>query len=678
MGESSNALFRTAARVSSFVNARRNTTADGRTNAQRPPLEIPLTNSSHYLPLDIDLDEIRLFSFDADQPYDCAIDTPLNITFHTVSLSSGPQYRALSYFWGNEHTGSVFCNGSKIEITQNCLTALHRLRTRSRDDNIDPSSFDADKAYFWVDAICINQSNNDEKAGQMKLMGRIYSDAMEAVAYIGEPLTKGRDLKLLDIIEDKSRGEAGQSEQSEAGRANHGELSPERDESPRHRDSEWNAVAELFIRPWFCRTWTLQEAVLPEALCCIFGEAVFAFEDIEKLASTWRELTTIEIFGQRWQGRDSWGFDRQLTMKQCCNLSIGNYDSACMIRKGWRCGQPVTGIEVLQANRHRRCKDARDQIFAFLSLMSDIERAEFAPRFTDSILSLFYSVSSYYAKSGEALKLLHFSSNSHFVNTVGMPSWVPDWSNQVLSHPLSFRLYHCATRAKERTSLSADEQILHVRGFIVDDVQFATGWIIPDGEYYDIEEEGCNIDHVFDLIYDKIAVFETPECPYLDEMRAHYGGEQARKEAVWRALVANSDGRDGRPTAQQRREYNEFIEWAALGPNVGIDFLANLGRELEIHSSFLKRFLDIQAFQKITITKAGRIGTIPANFTHGDRIAVMLGAPTPLVIRPSRGSTTVTVVGPCYVDGIMENELFKENGNLVNPDLYETEDFQIA
>jgi hypothetical protein len=56
----------------------------------------------------------------------------------------------------------------------------------------------------------------------------------------------------------------------------------------------------------------------------------------------------------------------------------------------------------------------------------------------------------------------------------------------------------------------------------------------------------------------------------------------------------------------------------------------------------------------------------------------MLGAPTPLVIRPSKGSTTLTVVGPCYLDGIMENELFKENGNLVNPDLYEIEDFQIA
>ncbi|KIM97288.1 hypothetical protein OIDMADRAFT_57916 [Oidiodendron maius Zn] len=638
-----------------------------------------MADYSPYLPLNIDLDEVRLFSFDADQPYDCAIDTPLNITFHTVSLSSGPQYRALSYFWGNEHTGAVFCNGSKIEITQNCLTALHRLRTRSIDDNIDPSSFDTEKVYFWVDAICINQSNNDEKAGQMKLMGRIYSNAMEALAYIGEPLTKGRDLKLLDIIEDKSRGEDGQSEQSEAGRANHGELSPGKDESPRDGDSEWKAVAELFIRPWFCRTWTLQEAVLPEALCCIFGEAVFAFENIETLAPIWRELTTIEMFGRRWEGKDSWAFGRSLTMKQCCNLSISNYETAYMIRKGWWCGQLVAGIDVLQANRHRRCKDARDQIFAFLSFMSDIERAEFAPRFTDSLRSLFSSVSSYYAKYGEALKLLHFSSNSEFVNLADTPSWAPDWHNQLIGKPLSFRLYHCATRAKESTSLSADEQILQVRGFIVDDVQFATGWIVPDGEYYDIEDEGCNIKHVLDLIYKKIALFEMPECPYLDEMRACYGGEQARKEAVWRALVASSDGRDGRPTAQQRQEYNAFIEWAALGPYVDIDFrLANLERNLEIHSSFLKRFLDIQAYRKITITKAGRIGTIPSDFKHGDKIAVMLGAPTPLIIRPSKGSTTLTVVGPCYLDGIMENELFKEDGNLVNPDLYETEDFQIA
>ena len=650
----------------SLRDIQRSTTADWRTNALRPPLEISMADSNPSLPLDIDLDEIRLFSFDVDQPRDCAIDTPLNITFHTVSLSSRPQYRALSYFWGNEHTGAVFCNGSKIEITQNCLTALHRIRTRYVDDNTDPSSSDAKRVFFWVDAICINQSNDDEKAGQMKLMGRIYSDAMEAVAYIGEPLTKGRDLKLLEIIDDKCRGEDGQF-----------------DESPRDRDPEWKAVAELFIRPWFCRTWTLQEVVLPQAVCCIFGEAVFAFEDIKALASTWRDLTTIEMFGQRWEGEDSWGFGRALTMKQCCNLSTDNYETAYMIRKDLQCGQHIAGIEVLQANRHRHCKDARDQIFAFLSFMSDIERAEFAPRFSDSLRSLFSSVASYYAKHGEALKLLHFASNSYFVNMADTPSWAPDWSNQLIGKPLSHRLYHCATRAKEHTSLSADGQILYVRGFIVDEVWFATRWIIPGGEYYDIEDEGCKTEHVLDLIYEIIAVFEMPECPYLDEMRAYYGGEQARKEAVWRALVANSDGRDGRPTAQQRREYNAFMEWALLGPYVGIDWLPgrpleiSLERKIEMHSSFLKRFLNIQAYRKITITKAGRVGTIPSDFKHGDKIAVILGAPTPLAIRPGEGSTTFTVVGPCYLDGIMENELFKENGKLVSPDLYEIEDFQI-
>lgn len=40
--------------------------------------------------------------------------------------------------------------------------------------------------WLWVDAICIDQSNDEERASQVSRMGRIYSSASETVAWLGK------------------------------------------------------------------------------------------------------------------------------------------------------------------------------------------------------------------------------------------------------------------------------------------------------------------------------------------------------------------------------------------------------------------------------------------------------------------------------------------------------------
>jgi hypothetical protein len=39
--------------------------------------------------------------------------------------------------------------------------------------------------YIWIDAICINQSDNAEKGIQVQNMGRIYSHALKMVGWLG-------------------------------------------------------------------------------------------------------------------------------------------------------------------------------------------------------------------------------------------------------------------------------------------------------------------------------------------------------------------------------------------------------------------------------------------------------------------------------------------------------------
>jgi hypothetical protein len=66
------------------------------------------------------------------------------------------------------------CEGKKIFVTENCDRALRDLR-----DDTAPIT-------LWVDAICINQKDPDERAQQVSLMSEIYRYADEVLIWLGE------------------------------------------------------------------------------------------------------------------------------------------------------------------------------------------------------------------------------------------------------------------------------------------------------------------------------------------------------------------------------------------------------------------------------------------------------------------------------------------------------------
>jgi hypothetical protein len=96
-------------------------------------------------------------------------------------------FEAVSYVWGAPvFPQRIFCNGSAIEITQNLYDALICLR-------------DADMARrLWVDAVCINQKDNDEKSKQIPLMKYIYHHATQVVIWLG-PAEESTG-RVLDLI----------------------------------------------------------------------------------------------------------------------------------------------------------------------------------------------------------------------------------------------------------------------------------------------------------------------------------------------------------------------------------------------------------------------------------------------------------------------------------------------
>ncbi|ORY14571.1 heterokaryon incompatibility, partial [Clohesyomyces aquaticus] len=82
-------------------------------------------------------------------------------------------YEAVSYKWGNSELPShIICEGKKLSITRNCKAALEQFSS-------------VKNRLLWVDSICINQNDVQERNEQVSLMAIIYSSADRTLAWLG-------------------------------------------------------------------------------------------------------------------------------------------------------------------------------------------------------------------------------------------------------------------------------------------------------------------------------------------------------------------------------------------------------------------------------------------------------------------------------------------------------------
>lgn len=116
-------------------------------------------------------EEIRLLVLEADGQ-----DGRIRCSLRHVTLSSRPQFEAVSYTWeGQTADQPVECDGSTLLVTRNLFAALKRFRRKNTD------------RILWADAVCINQLDLTERSEQVQLMRHVYSDAEFVLAWLGEP-----------------------------------------------------------------------------------------------------------------------------------------------------------------------------------------------------------------------------------------------------------------------------------------------------------------------------------------------------------------------------------------------------------------------------------------------------------------------------------------------------------
>ena len=145
------------------------------------------------------------------------------------------QYSALSYTWGSpDNKETISLDGRPFEVTKNLFVALQDLRHEDKPLTI------------WIDAICINQEDVNERTAQVRQMVEIYIKATNLFIWMGQEIEElDAAISLMHRFKqcmEKGRfgieGLVGLVESN-------------------FRASGWKALTQLLTSPWWSRVWII-------------------------------------------------------------------------------------------------------------------------------------------------------------------------------------------------------------------------------------------------------------------------------------------------------------------------------------------------------------------------------------------------------------------------------------
>ena len=170
---------------------------------------------------------------------------PIEVVFDTATLEA--EYEALSYFWGDPSARSpIKCNGSRLDVTRNLKSALRDLR---RPDT---------PRILWIDAICIDQDDINEREQQVGIMSDIYRSAKRTVVWLGETFV-GNEPAFMMVRRMYSLYEGNISDGSLFMTIKRDETRVKLgDPATNPTEDELTALYSLLKRPWFSRMWVSQ------------------------------------------------------------------------------------------------------------------------------------------------------------------------------------------------------------------------------------------------------------------------------------------------------------------------------------------------------------------------------------------------------------------------------------
>lgn len=378
----------------------------------------------------------------------------IHCTLETTILGT-KDYIALSYTWGKAEE-AIFVESDEdnesdeYEVTVNeCTITVTQNLFHFLQDSFRASAFDS---LLWIDAICINQDDDHEKASQVNLMGEIYRSAQHVLVWLGKANSKTSKVQqMIDDLAHTARSWEGQD--SSANRPGLHDLSDPKTMSSLGltdvTEDDWLALLLFFQRRWWMRAWTFQEIVLSRQ--AVFHCGVYHFNwddmvDVGQLVSTLRLNMALTELGQRRCGREyqlynMWS-SRLTFTSLVAQIADGKekpkefYDQIELWFNSENVySNPVPLLMSFARNlRSSGAADPRDKIFALCGLTSIIARdyklppLQFAADYSKNVVEVYTEFMAQLLQSIGSLKMLNEPQVLEEANMPGLPSWVIDFS----------------------------------------------------------------------------------------------------------------------------------------------------------------------------------------------------------------------------------------------------------
>ncbi|OTB08135.1 hypothetical protein M426DRAFT_7941 [Hypoxylon sp. CI-4A] len=531
---------------------------------------------------------------------------PIECTLHQIPIAKVPAFWALSYVWGDAtEKETITLEGKPFQVTKNLYGALHQFRQR-------PYDIGHPRDDFWIDAICINQDDPDERAHQVARMMEIYHTGL-TIAWLG-PIIEPRVDNFFKRLAHWPHGRRISRREAlrvlfRKSRSMWSEWEPIDDDDNITVDEEFGdifldvcrAMTWLLCRPWFSRVWTIQEASVLAAPSIYIGRyrlhSSLLIDIFDILASVDHSLYLTP------------GGRRIMTLKLIQRLyfciGTGRDDDP------EKMDLAQVFMELIRCANKKESSDPRDQIYGLLGLLRFFKNEEMPeelkPNYRLPFEQVYWDYAVFMYQSPYGLGLLDCSVN----DLPGVPSWVPDFRKAALGP---------TKRYKQSLRMSYDKRILHLQGCVMRPFHgFINGCnmapIMPDREFIpgDLSKRlneaekrilkpsadirGITVEEVFYEVYrDVLRIIDDDGTESFFE--------------VYRRISRSSGGK--RPwLSQRRRTTNVRLKEESLADQLSCGFLL---------------------FDNGTIM---RLPKVCVEVQANDLICVFKGATKPSLIRPS-------------------------------------------
>jgi hypothetical protein len=243
-----------------------------------------------------------------------------------------PPYIALSYAWGDDIRYTVIkLNGCSLSIGKNLWHFLSQMRS-------------SNKFYtYWIDAICIDQTNLRERNHQVQMMRQIYSNAESVYAWLGDEDEMTYSNTAMMYLAERNVFEAAT-------------MMTKRFWTPRQAE----AMVSLCERPYWTRVWIVQELLLAKEVKILCGSKAISWYQFRKFFDD----IAILIHG---------GWGQHVGVYPTFHSAASNI---VMLKTSWskQPSQPL--LTLVGLCRDQKSSDIRDKVYALAGLADDPDELE--------------------------------------------------------------------------------------------------------------------------------------------------------------------------------------------------------------------------------------------------------------------------------------------------------------